>query len=622
MIKYLVAALCLLVPVAALGQGSRTPSDKWPHYNVANLPSTCVADTDMVVVDDSTTVGGCSVGGGAEPGICICNSTGTGFEPTTAGTGVAASEPHDCDATVLGTRYYNTVRNEVLTCRDVTPIAEGTSPPDVYEWSVATDQVLDVRDFGAVCNFRSGDLTSTLNDDGPAINQAIEAASPSGQTARWPRSVYIPGHCYTEEQIEWRPGVNVFGDGRRASGIFCAPGMNDDCVVTFGGNHGSTVMSHIRIGKARPCVEDGTRMGGIFASTTTCTKAATTDTKGSGIRYTWDTADGKNLEDIWVDGFPEYGVWVDQGTDGFWADELVLGGNGVWPGESGTAESGTATTLTDTDNSGVWTTDQWKGYFVRIIESGEKRTRLVTTSSSTGVLTFSALDAVDAFSITASSTYTIDRGGGIIVEADVTLGGSEAEEQVGCRVSNITGDGNEPAMVQLYNNAASNGTSCTFVNIDHEGSATATYAVDIISPANIWRFSGINFRGANSIAAIYMEGQGLPQNVFYDALNIKESDVDYFIDTSGMDKPTSRIQIADRTYTGNFMLRASTGVWNSGPVIIDNPTDTPYACALEFNGHQYYDANNGPCFCDGTAALWCPIAAGPGCNASTDCGTP
>ena len=58
MIKYLVAALCLLVPVAALGQGSRTPSDKWPHYNVANLPSTCVADTDMVVVDDSTTVGG------------------------------------------------------------------------------------------------------------------------------------------------------------------------------------------------------------------------------------------------------------------------------------------------------------------------------------------------------------------------------------------------------------------------------------------------------------------------------------------------------------------------------------------------------------------------------------
>jgi len=362
-------------------------------------------------------------------------------------------------------------------------------------------------------------------------------------------------------------------------------------------------------------------MGGPSEFSATCTRQTTTDTKGSGIHYVVDTADGRNLEEVWFTGHPEFGLWVDQGTDGFWATDLSFHGNGFWPGESESSAanvSGTATVITDSGKS--WTTDEWKGYFVNIVDgaSGETRDRVVQSNTAT---TFTVLDltSVDAFTVTATnSTYKIDRGGGLIIENSTVIGVSTPEELVGCRVENINADGNEPAVVVMTGGLITNGGGCTFVGLDVEGDADAPYAAWLHNQQNNVRFDGIDMRGTGTLAAIYMTGSSYPLGLTYNGVTIKESAVTTYISTAGLDDPAYRFSSSGRTHDGRFFFGANFGGWNNGPQWSGPLADPPYTCTNHYQGHSYWDTTSGPCMCDGSVDLWCPLGV-PGCLTSTDC---
>ena len=630
MIKYLVAALCLLVPMTALGQGSSQKGANLPHFAIADLPTTCTADRDVVVVTDAATAGSCTSDGGTAASLCVCNSTGTGFEAT-SGTGTSGTLPVTDDVSMAEGDVDDTkeVRFEVDGLTTGTTRVLTVPDEDIDLHGSKQDQIERFRtysplDYGAVCNFKSGDTTATLNDDGPGINAAIQAAVPNGQQSVAAGRVFIPGHCYTEEQISWASGVQIEGVSRKGAGIWCAQGLNDDCVKAEGSTHSSTVMRKMQIGRAAPCVQSGL-MGGPSEFSATCTRQTTTDTKGSGIHYVVQTADGKNIEETWLSGHPEFGIWVDQGTDGFWADDIGLFNNGHWAGETeqGTV-SGTDTTLTD---SGVaWDADEWNGYFVTIVESGETRARLITDTT-TDTITFASLSATDAFSITGSSTYTVDRGGGIIIEASTAIGEpSGITDVVGCHINNVVADTNAPATLIHFGGQTENGSSCTFSNIDVEGTATAYCGVLLTNSTESIKVDGINMRGAGSLAAICMDGNSIPRNVMYDNITIKESQTSYYVDMSTLDRADMRLQLG-RHRSGHWMFSGNNGALFTGPKWQGALTEPPYACVQEFNGHYYYDTEDGPCFCDGDAngsgatPVWCTFAGGQGC-ASTTCDNP
>ena len=119
MIKYLVAALCLLVPVAALAQGSKQSGADLPRFTVGTLPTTCTADRDLVLVTDADSAGNCALGSGTALAICGCNSTGTGFE-STSGTSTSGTLPVTDDVSMAEGDVDDTreVRFEVDTLLD------------------------------------------------------------------------------------------------------------------------------------------------------------------------------------------------------------------------------------------------------------------------------------------------------------------------------------------------------------------------------------------------------------------------------------------------------------------------------------------------------------------------
>ena len=585
----------------------------------------CVPNTLVIVTDDVAT-GDCNeAGGGSADSICVCDDDGLGLAAAGGGgNAAAASEPYDCDATVLGQRYYNTVRDEVLTCADVTTAEIGPGIIDVYEWSSSNDrQYFDVRDFGAVCQFKTGDTETALNDDGPAINQAILAAGPGNQISDLAGVVIIPGHCYTRTQILWKGGTQIWGTSRNASGIWCADGMNDDCVLTgYAQRHSSTVMKNITVGKAPACTNNALLVGGPseFRDGAPCTKGETIDTKGSGIHYIEQTADGKNMERVWSSGHPQFGIWVDQGTDGFWAEDTGLFSNGVWPGITGTETGGsTSTVINDTGKS--WVPDEWKGYFADITSGGETRARVILSNTATS-FTVVDLDIRDAFT-EAGATYLIDRGGGLFIESTTAIGQpSGVTDKVGCNIDNVVADGNEPATLIFYGGQTENGSSCTFRNVDVEGTATSKYAVLLFEPSDSTRITDVNMRGPGSVAAIAMVGDGLPRHISYNNVNIKEAQTSYYVDMSMLDDPDMRLLLG-RHRNAEWSFSNNTGSLFSGPFWQGPLTEPPYTCIQEFNGHYYYDTEDGPCFCDGdfagsgASAVWCTFAGGPGCGATT-----
>ena len=178
MIKYLVAALCLLVPVAALGQGSKQSAADLPRFTVGTLPTTCTADRDLVLVTDADSAGNCALGSGTALAICGCNSTGTGFE-STSGTSTSGTLPVTDDVSMAEGDVDDTkeVRFEVdgLTTGTTRVLTVPDEDIDLHDSQTDHEErysVFAVRDYGA---FPSDDI-----DDTDAILDAMAACVPAG----------------------------------------------------------------------------------------------------------------------------------------------------------------------------------------------------------------------------------------------------------------------------------------------------------------------------------------------------------------------------------------------------------------------------------------------------------
>ena len=573
MIKYLVAALCLLVPVAALGQGSRTPSDKWPHYNVADLPATCVADTDMVIVDDSTTVGGCSVGGGAEPGICICNTAGTGFEPVT-GTGNDSQTDHE-------ERY----------------------------------GIANVLDYGAACDLFENAGTANVTDDAVEIQAAIDAVKADSTLS----NLFFPRACFTTVTIDWEKGVNLIGtntggrsalqNGQPSGGIYCGRGMNDDCIVTVNAadDFHHTRMLDFTVSKTKYCSENPTHP--CLSSGGGCTCTDSDDTLGSGIVFNDYLGEGTGLEAVWVNGFPEFGLEINQGIQGNGHMAMLsIWGNGQAPPITGTATvlSG-ANDLTDTGNFTGLTLDGW---FVRTTGgTGSGQTRRIS-SNTDDVL---SIPTTWTTNVDTDTTYEVDHGGGILLDNTNVI--------AACSIDGVSGDGNAPALIVVAEGSggehAGSGPMCVIRNIKSEYGASVTYkqrnALRLINNGMRVRLEGVRHTDITPWggAIIYFEGKGSPREVEYSALGmVTGGRSDYVvIDTSGVDTTATQISIlGDSTPT------------HEGSIPNDmrfHPLSTPpFACnGALWRGNRYYNIDiNEECICNGSA--WKPVSdpAGTTCT--------
>jgi len=177
MIKYLVAALCLLVPVAALAQGSKQSGADLPRFTVGTLPTTCTADRDLVLVTDADSAGNCALGSGTALAICGCNSTGTGFE-STSGTSTSGTLPVTDDVSMAEGDVDDTkeVRFEVdgLTTGTTRVLTVPDEDIDLHDSQTDHEErygVFNILDYGAV-NDAMG-----VTDDTDAIMAAYDACS-------------------------------------------------------------------------------------------------------------------------------------------------------------------------------------------------------------------------------------------------------------------------------------------------------------------------------------------------------------------------------------------------------------------------------------------------------------
>ena len=177
MIKYLVAALCLLVPMTALGQGSSQKGANLPHFAIADLPTTCTADRDVVVVTDAATAGSCTSDGGTAASLCVCNSTGTGFEAT-SGTGTSGTLPVTDDVSMAEGDVDDTkeVRFEVdgLTTGTTRVLTVPDEDIDLHDSQTDHEErysIYNIVDYGAIAD---DGLTDTV-----AIRNAMIACATS-----------------------------------------------------------------------------------------------------------------------------------------------------------------------------------------------------------------------------------------------------------------------------------------------------------------------------------------------------------------------------------------------------------------------------------------------------------
>jgi hypothetical protein len=98
-------------------------------------------------------------------------------------------------------------------------------------------------------------------------------------------------------------------------------------------------------------------------------------------------------------------------------------------GDKGTTTAGSTTSITDSSKSGVWTTNQWQGKWVKCYNRGQMAQ--VTSSTSTGVINFNSgqigaaagdLYVVGDWLEMACSPGVDDYNGGIMLELDATQG--------------------------------------------------------------------------------------------------------------------------------------------------------------------------------------------------------
>jgi hypothetical protein len=128
---------------------------------------------------------------------------------------------------------------------------------------------------------------------------------------------------------------------------------------------------------------EGTFTGPSSSSGTFLTERATSNPQAYCGTFTSQTGGENGVFNVTRQGSAFFGTSTGDGATVLALDGTVLSGdNGTGTGDDGTA-TGTQTSTTLKDNSKVWTTDQWAGYFVKITAGrGAGQTR--TVSSNTG----------------------------------------------------------------------------------------------------------------------------------------------------------------------------------------------------------------------------------------------
>jgi len=608
MIKYLVAALCLLVPVAALAQGSKQSGADLPRFTVGTLPTTCTADRDLVLVTDADSAGNCALGSGTALAICGCNSTGTGFE-STSGTSTSGTLPVTDDVSMAEGDVDDTreVRFEVDTLLDgsagvttgnVRVLHVPDEDIDLHDSQTDHEErygIANVLDYGAACDWVDG-INSSPTDDNVAVQAAIDAVDADDNLD----ILYFPRMCYVGTAvIDWKRGVSLVGTEHTAAGIVCADGTDTNCVEpsSSDSNFGAAVMKDFQVGKAGTCnPQGGECLGNTGSGCTTCERP--TDTIGNGIDFDANglfTGEGKTFDNIWVSGFPQWGVYI-HGTQPLWAEGLNLWWNGyaapdLGAAGAGTVSSATATSLTDTGAG--WTSSEHIDKWVTLtggVGAGQIR---VITANDTDTLTVASWTGSGGATPDATSTYEIDFGGGLLVA------GGGGKPVRGCAIDNISGDGNDPALVTVFSgNYHTNGDKCDFTNVKAEDYNTGDtlYGVRAVLSSMGILINGLSFSpGVDPTpenSAIFVEGTGIPE-LEYHNVGIAEAFVDYVLSTGGMDRPSDRIGI-QRTHDGKL----------PHDIGFERSSAAPFTCAspTTLQGNRYFDTDTDSWkTCNGTA---------------------
>ena len=527
----------------------------------------CVPNTLVIVTDDAT-IGDCA-GGGSTDSLCACDDDGLGV--SAAGDGGGGGVATDIQIPMEGN--YG---------------------------------IVNVLDHGAACDFANNQAESSTTDDAQAIQDAIDLVAGDATLS----TVFFPRPCYVKSKILWKRGVylqanqigNSLSNLGNNGGLFCADGMNTNCLeVSTGGNdmHWSRLRD-FNVFKVGSCNETPANV--CANSVGGCACNASTDTIGSGISTNGAyLGDGSGFDNVWVQGFPQFGIEIDEGTIGeVKMDNIVLFANGQAAPTAGTATTGSAST-TLVASTPTFTTDAEIKKYVRVLTgTGAGQTRLIIDNDTT------TLTVDPSWTVTplTGATFEIDYGGGILLKTGTN-------NLDGCKIDTIGGDANAPALIVVAEGSGGTHTGgapgCEIFNAKSEP-GSATYPQE-----NVLRLinSGIEIllSGANHIdqtpggnAIIYFEGKGGPGHVTYERIGTRESavagDVEITLSTMGVDDVLGRqIEVGIGSSGG---ARTHEGTVNED-IIVHQTATPPFACSAHWSGNRYYDTDlNEFCFCNGT----------------------
>jgi len=478
--------------------------------------------------------------------------------------------------------------------------------------------IANVLDYGAVCDYQANIGTANVTDDAVAIQAAIDALDADPTLS----NLFFPRACYTTVTIDWEKGTNLIGtnnggssamgNGQPSGGIFCAHGMNANCIVTTNSadDFHHTQMRNFAVIKSKYCTENPTHPCQTTGGGCTC--ADSTDTLGSGIAFEKYLGEGTSLDRVWIQGFPKFGLEINEGFQGNGQISMLsLWANGQAAPlvDAATADSGATSSLTDTGAFAGLTLDK---YYVRITSgTGSGQTRRIS-SHTDDVLTTTPTWTINPAS---DSVYSVDHGGGVLIDTAATV--------AGCLLQSVSGDGNAPALITIVEGSGGehigSGNTCVIQNVKAEPGGN-TYpqenALRLINSGMHVLLQGVRHRDQSpwGFPAIYFEGKGFPRELNYQGVGITGQGREDYVTLSTMGVDAAAVQIE--------LLAAATGGHYSHEGVVPNKmivhpnSAPPFACgSTNWRGNKYYDTDlEYECICNGSA--WKPVSdpAGTTCS--------
>jgi len=445
----------------------------------------------------------------------------------------------------------------------------------------------------------------TLTDDSAAIQAAIDAVAASRTDNL--HTVFIPDRCYVSSTILFKNYMRIKSTGTNQGfgGIFCAAGMDDDCVrseVSGSPDWHAINVEDMNIVKVRACPDTTTCNSGV-----TCSCNTSTDTLGSGIDMVDYPAEAAVFRNLYIRGFPQFGINVGAGVGGSGVnfDRIVLHENGIAPALTGTA-TGTQSSTTLVDTGAPFGADDTKiGWWVR---TSDGNTREVDDSTST---TLTVSPAWGVTPTTAVTTYSLDWGGGMVIET-----GATGVHHL--NISNIGGDDNQPALIIISGGSGGNhsgGVGVEIHNVKSEDGANGGQinALRFINTGINTLLSGASHKQGADGPMVYWEGIGTPTHFQYQNINprAEASATQILLDSTGVDTAANRIQIGpgatpvSYSHEGSFPSR----------ILVELMGAPPFTCSAHWKGNEYYNTDiDEKCICNGSA--WKPVSdpAGTTCT--------